>query len=53
MDKSKSKYENRYNVEEVRQFLVDKVAFFKVPKHVKVIESFAPFTTTTGKVTKI
>jgi fatty-acyl-CoA synthase len=40
------------NAEEVRQFLVNKVAFFKVPKHVKVIDSFAPFTTATGKVQK-
>ena len=40
------------NVEEVKQFLEEKVAFFKVPKHVKVIESFAPFTTPTGKVQK-
>ncbi|CAF0762160.1 unnamed protein product [Rotaria sp. Silwood1] len=40
------------DVEEVRQFLAIKVAFFKVPKHVKVIESFVPFTTATGKVQK-
>jgi fatty-acyl-CoA synthase len=40
------------DVEEVRQFLVNQVAFYKVPKHIKVIDSFAPFTTTTGKVQK-
>ncbi|CAF4068139.1 unnamed protein product [Rotaria magnacalcarata] len=40
------------DVEEVRQFLKAKVAFFKVPKYVKVIESFASFTTPTGKVQK-
>jgi fatty-acyl-CoA synthase len=40
------------NVEEVRQFLVGKVAFFKVPKYVKVIDSFAAFMTPTGKVQK-
>ena len=40
------------NIEEVKEFLVSKVAFFKVPKHVKVIESFVPFTTPTGKVQK-
>ena len=43
---------NIRNVEEVRKFLSSRVAFFKVPKHVKVIESFAPFTTPTGKVQK-
>jgi fatty-acyl-CoA synthase len=40
------------DVEEVRQFLVGKVAFFKVPKYVKVIDSFAPFMTPTGKMQK-
>ena len=40
------------NVEQVREFLSSKVAFFKVPKHVRVIESFVPFTTPTGKVQK-
>src|SRR5271167_1315446 len=30
------------DVEKVKQFLVGKVAFFKVPKHVKVVESFLP-----------
>ncbi len=40
------------DVEEVRQFLVAKTAFFKVPKHVKVVESFLPFMTPTGKVQK-
>jgi fatty-acyl-CoA synthase len=40
------------DMEEVRQFLVDKVAFYKLPTHIKVIDSFVPFTTTTGKVQK-
>jgi len=40
------------DVEEVREFLASKVAFFKVPKYIKIIESFAPFTTPTGKVQK-
>ncbi|UJR10520.1 hypothetical protein I4U23_014723 [Adineta vaga] len=40
------------NVEEVRNFLSSRVAFFKVPKYVKVVESFGPFTTPTGKVQK-
>jgi fatty-acyl-CoA synthase len=40
------------NVEEVRKFLVAKTAFFKVPKHVKVIESFLPYMTPTGKIQK-
>jgi len=40
------------NIEEVRQFLVAKTAFFKVPKYVKVVESFAPFMTPTGKMQK-
>ncbi|CAF4062227.1 unnamed protein product, partial [Rotaria sordida] len=40
------------DVEEVRQFLLSKVAFFKVPKHIRIIESFLPFTTPTGKIQK-
>ncbi|UJR35367.1 hypothetical protein I4U23_028124 [Adineta vaga] len=40
------------NVEEIREFLESKVAFYKVPKHVKVIESFLPYMTPTGKVQK-
>lgn len=40
------------HVEEVREFLASKVAFFKVPKYMKIIESFVPFTTPTGKVQK-
>ncbi|CAF1297413.1 unnamed protein product [Adineta ricciae] len=40
------------NVEEVKNFLASKVAFFKVPKYVKIVESFAAFTTPTGKVQK-
>lgn len=40
------------NADEVREFLVSKVAFFKVPKYVKIIETFAPYTTPTGKVQK-
>ncbi len=40
------------DVEEVKEFLVKKVAFFKVPKHVKVVESFVPFMTPTGKIQK-
>jgi fatty-acyl-CoA synthase len=40
------------DVNEVRQFLMEKVAFFKVPKYMKIIESFASFTTPTGKVQK-
>jgi fatty-acyl-CoA synthase len=40
------------DIEDLKQFLVDKVAFFKVPKYVKVVESFAAFTTPTGKVQK-
>lgn len=40
------------NVEEIREFLSSRVAFFKVPKHIQIIESFLPFTTPTGKVQK-
>jgi len=40
------------DAEEVRQFLVGKVAYFKVPKYVKVVESFVTFSTPTGKVQK-
>ncbi len=40
------------DVNEVREFLSSKIAFFKVPKYVKIIETFAPFTTPTGKVQK-
>ncbi|CAF0828289.1 unnamed protein product [Rotaria sp. Silwood1] len=40
------------DVEEVRTFLSSKVAFFKVPKYVKIVESFLPFTTPTGKIQK-
>jgi len=40
------------DVNEIREFLSAKVAFFKVPKYVKIIETFAPFTTPTGKVQK-
>ena len=40
------------DVEEVKQFLSSKVAFFKVPQHVKIIDSFASFTTPTDKVQK-
>ena len=40
------------SIEEVKEFLTSKVAFFKVPKYIKIIESFAPFTTPTGKVQK-
>jgi fatty-acyl-CoA synthase len=40
------------DVNEVRKFLSSKVAFFKVPKYIKIIETFAPYTTPTGKVQK-
>lgn len=40
------------DTEEIRRFLSEKIAFFKVPKHVKMIESFAPYMTPTGKVQK-
>ena len=40
------------NLEEIRTFLTSKLAFYKLPKHFKVIESFAPYTTPTGKVQK-
>lgn len=40
------------NLEEVRAFLTSKMAFYKIPKHVQVTESFAPFMTPTGKVQK-
>lgn len=40
------------NVEEIRQFMTSKVAFYKVPKHVKVVDTFVPFMTPTGKVQK-
>jgi fatty-acyl-CoA synthase len=40
------------DVEQIRQYMSSKAAFFKVPKYVKVIESFVPFTTPTGKVQK-
>jgi fatty-acyl-CoA synthase len=40
------------DINEVKEFLASKVAFFKVPKYVKIIETFAPFTTPTGKVQK-
>jgi fatty-acyl-CoA synthase len=48
----KAKVNKKIDAEEVRQFLADKVAFFKVPKYVKVVESFAPFMTPTGKMQK-
>ena len=40
------------DVEPIRKFLSEKVAFFKVPKYLKIVESFLPFTTPTGKVQK-
>lgn len=40
------------DVENVRRFVTSKLAFFKVPKHIQVVESFAGFTTPTGKVQK-
>jgi fatty-acyl-CoA synthase len=40
------------DVNEIREFLSSKVAFFKIPKYVKIIETFAPYTTPTGKVQK-
>jgi fatty-acyl-CoA synthase len=40
------------DVEELRQFIETKTAFYKVPKHFKVVESFLPFMTPTGKVQK-
>ena len=40
------------NVESIREYLSSKVAFFKVPKYIKVVESFLPFMTPTGKVQK-
>ena len=40
------------DAEQVKQFLTAKIAFFKVPKHIKVVESFLPFMTPTGKVRK-
>ncbi|CAF3349434.1 unnamed protein product [Rotaria socialis] len=40
------------DTEEVREFLSSRGAFFKVPKHIKIIESFLPFTTPTGKIQK-
>lgn len=40
------------NTDRIRDYLASKVAFFKVPKHFKVVETFASFTTSTGKVQK-
>jgi len=40
------------DIDEIKNFLSSKVAFFKVPKYIKIIETFTPFTTPTGKVQK-
>ena len=40
------------NIEEIREFLATKLAFYKVPKYINVIESFLPYMTPTGKVQK-
>ena len=49
----REKPDTRINdVEEVKQFLATRLAFFKVPKYVKVIESFVPFSAPSGKVQK-
>ena len=40
------------DVEEVRQFIRKKAAFFKIPKHIKVVDSFVGFMTATGKMQK-
>jgi fatty-acyl-CoA synthase len=40
------------NTDELREYLASKLAFFKIPKHIKVVDSFAGFMTPTGKVQK-
>ena len=40
------------SVEDVRQFLSSKISFYKVPKHIKFVDSFTGFMTPTGKVQK-
>lgn len=40
------------DVEELRKFLSSKIAFYKVPKHFKIVDSFVGFMTTSGKVQK-
>lgn len=40
------------DIEDVRRFLSSKIAFYKVPKHIKIIDSFVNFMTPTGKVQK-
>ncbi|CAF0780132.1 unnamed protein product [Adineta ricciae] len=40
------------NIEEIREFSATKLAFYKVPKYINVIESFLPYMTPTGKVQK-
>ncbi|CAF1395882.1 unnamed protein product [Rotaria sordida] len=37
-------------VEDIKKFLSDKLAFFKIPKHIRIVDQF--ITTTTGKVQK-
>ena len=40
------------DLEDIRRFLSSKIAFFKVPKRLKVVKSFVGFTTPSGKVQK-
>lgn len=40
------------DLDTIRKFLSSRLAFFKVPKYYKLIDSLLPFTTPTGKVQK-
>lgn len=40
------------DIEDVRKFLSSKISFYKVPKHLKIVDSFVNFLTPSGKVQK-
>ncbi|CAF1235808.1 unnamed protein product [Didymodactylos carnosus] len=44
--------ENDVSIEDIKAFLSERVAFFKIPKHIKIVDSYQQYTTPTGKVQK-
>ncbi|CAF0891555.1 unnamed protein product [Didymodactylos carnosus] len=48
----KLKPNEHIDIKDIEGFLSNRVAFFKIPKHIKIVNSFADYTTPTGKVQK-
>ncbi|CAF1197418.1 unnamed protein product [Didymodactylos carnosus] len=40
------------DIQEIKDFLSKRLAFYKIPKHIKIVESFIEYMTPTGKVQK-